>query len=63
MNNAYRDQIDQALREQQREKDEASRSPPRFDNVSCSQCGEMFGPGNSGYSHCRDHKHRTPVDV
>ena len=27
----------------------------KFDNVSCSQCGESFGPGDSGYSHCEDH--------
>jgi hypothetical protein len=28
---------------------------PRFANVSCSQCGQSFGPGASGYSHCWDH--------
>ena len=28
---------------------------PRFDNVSCSSCGEDFGPGNSGFSHCESH--------
>lgn len=28
---------------------------PRFSNVYCSQCGREFGPGNSGFSHCRDH--------
>lgn len=27
----------------------------RFANVSCSQCGRSFGPGNSGYSHCSQH--------
>lgn len=30
-------------------------SKPRFDNVSCSQCGKSFGPGDHGYSHCSDH--------
>jgi len=34
----------------------------RFQNVSCSQCGRGFGPGDSGYSHCSDHKGKTPVD-
>lgn len=27
----------------------------RFANVFCSQCGKEFGPGNHGYSHCRNH--------
>ena len=27
----------------------------RFNNVSCSQCGREFGPGNFGFSHCSDH--------
>jgi hypothetical protein len=34
----------------------------RFENVSCSQCGKAFGPGDSGYSHCSDHKGKTAVD-
>ena len=25
------------------------------ENVSCSQCGRDFGPGEHGYSHCADH--------
>lgn len=29
---------------------------PRFENVSCSQCGHDFGPGDHGYSHCEDHR-------
>ncbi len=29
---------------------------PRFDDVSCSQCGQSFGPGDCGYSHCEDHR-------
>ena len=28
---------------------------PRFASVSCSQCGQSFGPGPSGYSHCWEH--------
>ena len=31
------------------------RRDDHFDNVSCSQCGQSFGPGDSGYSHCADH--------
>ena len=28
---------------------------PRFDNVFCSECGRDFGPGDNGFSHCRNH--------
>lgn len=28
----------------------------RFPNVSCSQCGGEFGPGDHGFSHCSNHK-------
>ncbi len=35
----------------------------RFPEVSCSQCGRSFGPGNSGFSHCEDHEvARLPAD-
>jgi hypothetical protein len=27
----------------------------KYDNVSCSQCGRSFGPGDHGFSHCEDH--------
>ncbi len=27
----------------------------RFLNVTCSQCGRNFGPGNFGFSRCEDH--------
>lgn len=27
----------------------------QFENISCSQCGEDFGPGDHGFSHCSDH--------
>ena len=30
---------------------------PRFPDVSCSQCGQSFGPGDSGFSHCSNHRH------
>lgn len=36
-----------------------SRPSPRFDNVSCSHCGQSFGPGDHGFSHCDLHKHLT----
>jgi uncharacterized protein len=33
----------------------------KFDETYCSQCGQSFGPGDHGYSHCEDHimKFRT----
>ena len=47
--------------------------PPRFENVTCSQCGGEFGPGNYGFSSCQDHMdleriakrnpHPSPPDV
>jgi len=35
---------------------------PRFDETFCSQCGQGFGPGNHGFSHCDDHEGQEPVD-
>ena len=29
---------------------------PMFPRTSCSQCGQEFGPGDHGFSHCQDHK-------
>ena len=29
----------------------------KFGNVTCSQCGGEFGPGDTGFSHCENHKH------
>ena len=29
---------------------------PKFSQVSCSQCGRTFGPGDHGYSHCDNHR-------
>lgn len=31
----------------------------RFENVSCSQCGRDFGPGEHGFSHCRNHAEKA----
>ena len=30
-------------------------SAPRFHTTYCSQCGGEFGPGDHGFSDCRDH--------
>jgi hypothetical protein len=29
---------------------------PKFNETFCSQCGKSFGPGDTGYSHCSDHR-------
>ena len=29
---------------------------PKFYKTYCSQCGQEFGPGDHGYSHCIDHR-------
>lgn len=34
---------------------------PRFAETSCSQCGASLGHGNSGVSHCRDHRIKAPI--
>jgi hypothetical protein len=34
----------------------------RFQNVYCSQCGRGFGPGDSGYSSCKEHEGKGAVD-
>lgn len=31
------------------------RPTPRFRDVSCSNCGRSFGPGDYGFSHCDSH--------
>ena len=31
----------------------------KFNDTYCSQCGQSFGPGNHGYSHCDNHKGKT----
>ncbi|WP_175974593.1 hypothetical protein [Burkholderia sp. BCC1047] len=35
---------------------------PRFADVYCSGCGQKFGPGNAGLSHCADHTIRRALD-
>ena len=32
----------------------------RFPDVACSSCGKHFGPGDHGFSHCRNHAHLAP---
>lgn len=34
---------------------------PRFAETSCSQCGREFGPGNYGFSNCKNHKGKFGV--
>lgn len=34
---------------------EAQAQAARFPEVSCSQCGGSFGPGDSGFSRCSEH--------
>lgn len=29
---------------------------PKYENISCSSCGEDFGPGDEGFSHCANHE-------
>lgn len=33
----------------------------RFPNVTCSQCGGEFGPGNHGFSHCENHQYKRRI--
>ena len=33
----------------------------RFPDVVCSQCGQGFGPGDMGFSHCKDHALLKPT--
>lgn len=35
---------------------------PKFKQTYCSQCGEAFGPGDHGYSHCKDHEGIEPIN-
>lgn len=48
---------DETLQERyQREALVDERIAARFKSVSCSQCGQSLGPGDSGFSHCADHE-------
>ena len=45
----------------QRERDAfIQQQPSRFERVYCSACGQGFGPGDAGFSHCPDHAHLQP---
>jgi hypothetical protein len=33
----------------------------RYTVTYCSSCGEAFGPGDHGYSHCQNHEARRPL--
>jgi hypothetical protein len=33
----------------------------KFPNVGCSNCGGEFGRGDSGFSHCENHKHLVRI--
>lgn len=33
----------------------------RFPVTYCSSCGEAFGPGEHGFSHCKNHKGKRPL--
>jgi hypothetical protein len=35
----------------------------KYTNVSCSSCGQDFGPGDNGFSYCKSHSHLKPVDI
>lgn len=41
--------------EQQRDTHGHVAEAPRFKATYCSQCGRAFGPGDHGYSHCKNH--------
>ena len=34
----------------------------KFPEVFCSQCGEGFGPGDNGFSHCESHAGLFPTE-
>lgn len=33
----------------------------RFPVTHCSNCGNAFGPGDHGFSHCKHHKGKRPL--
>lgn len=35
---------------------------PKFPMVYCSSCGQGFGPGDHGFSHCGNHKHLPVIE-
>jgi hypothetical protein len=47
----------------QRKMDEAYlNATAKFQETFCSQCGNKFGPGDAGYSHCIDHVDRAKLE-
>ena len=42
--------------------DDGTRDAPRFQDVVCSSCGQGFGPGDHGFSHCENHAGLVPHD-
>lgn len=36
---------------------------PRFAVTYCSQCGNAFGPGDEGFSDCRDHQRAADLRI
>jgi len=40
-----------------------SKTKHKFQKVSCSHCGKVFGPRDSGYSHCEDHKREIELGI
>ena len=35
----------------------------KFNATYCSNCGQQFGPGDTGFSHCESHAGLFPVTV
>lgn len=35
----------------------------KFRETYCSQCGEEFGPGDSGFSHCDQHLRQSEDEM
>ena len=40
-----------------------AKTTARFPAGSCSSCGESFGPGDEGFSHCADHAHLQATEA
>lgn len=36
-----------------------AKAESRYQETFCSQCGAEFGPGDTGYSHCSQHRARV----
>lgn len=53
---AVLDAIDAAISRAEAADKPESISAPKFAVTGCSQCGQEFGPGDHGYSHCENHR-------